>query len=272
MRFNEFKIDETVISEIPDDGNRGEFDKPEEPEDNNAAKTNPLLKQFINTMFMGLFGMVLSKVAGKSPEFAQILRTILSGNTSGFDPNKVISMAPPQFRSRVQDALSRVDPKTGDIIPDGLDNSGRLGNITINRSMDPLFSLDGSQSRMTSRSAATNMRNTLEKYRTMVGMLDFEVPINDAIAKAGTSRESETKGSQHFQGTALDLSVARLNDKQKIQLFQAALRAGFTGFGFGQSILHVDTGPMRHWSYNNSSYGGYSISSLGQHMRKYATA
>jgi len=127
-----------------------------------------------------------------------------------------------------------------------------------------LFTLDGSQSRMTSRDAEANMDATLAgPYREMVRLFGREVGINDAIARAGTSRETNTPGSQHFHGRALDLNISGMRDNDKLRLVQAARRAGFSGFGFGSNVLHVDTGPNRYWDYDISTFGGVSVASLG---------
>ena len=127
---------------------------------------------------------------------------------------------------------------------------------------NPLFDLDGSQSRMTQDDAAQEMAQTLAKYRRMTAALDFPVRINDAIAKAGTSRERQTPGSQHFHGTALDLSIAGLSQEQVKRLLVAAKQVGFTGFGFGASILHVDSGPKRVWDYNNTDFAGMNLTAV----------
>ena len=63
------------------------------------------------------------------------------------------------------------------------------------------------------------------------------IQINDGLAKAGTTRERNTPNSQHFNGTALDLSTAGMSNADKGRLFQAAKSAGFKGFGFGSTIL-----------------------------------
>lgn len=54
-----------------------------------------------------------------------------------------------------------------------------------------------------------------------------------------------------------------MSNADKIRLYNEAKRAGFTGFGFGNTILHVDLGPSRAWAYGNSTYGGVSVCSLG---------
>lgn len=126
---------------------------------------------------------------------------------------------------------------------------------------NPLFGLDGA-SRMTQDDAAEQMAQTLNRYKRMVAKLSFPVRINDAIAKAGTSRERETPGSQHFHGTALDLSIRGLSKDQVKQLLAAAKSVGFTGFGFGASILHVDSGPKRVWDYGNRDFAGMNLQSV----------
>lgn len=148
--------------------------------------------------------------------------------------------------------------------------SGGEGRLIPNRSMNPLFTLNGQQSSNTRPTAGDEMNNrTLPRARQMAGIFGAPIVINDAIAKRGTSRESQTASSQHFFGRALDISVANMSNEQRLQLVQAALQAGFTGFGFGNTILHVDTGPRRHWAYGNSSFGGLQVAQLGSIVRSY---
>ena len=67
---------------------------------------------------------------------------------------------------------------------------------------------------------------------------------------------------QHFHGTALDLSIAGLSQEQVKRLLVAAKQVGFTGFGFGASILHVDSGPKRVWDYNNTDFAGMNLTAV----------
>ena len=100
------------------------------------------------------------------------------------------------------------------------------------------------------------------------------VRINDALVHAGSTRENTrpptgTKsGSQHFHGTALDVSIAGMTRKQKIALWKAAYEEGFRGFGFGNSILHMDMGNARIWGYGdiakNAEWSGISFTDLRQ--------
>jgi archaellum component FlaC len=105
------------------------------------------------------------------------------------------------------------------------------------------------------------LNNQFKKLQEIFGQ---QITIVDAIAKAGTSREIQTPGSQHFHGRALDLSLQGMDNATRIRLVQAALAAGFTGFGFGENILHVDIGPRRSWAYGNTEFAGRPISEMQQ--------
>ena len=50
--------------------------------------------------------------------------------------------------------------------------------------------------------------------------------------------------SQHKFGKAFDIRIAGLD---KWRLLKCCQRAGFTGFGFYSTFLHVDTGKPRTW-------------------------
>ena len=138
------------------------------------------------------------------------------------------------------------------------------GNITVNNSMNPIFDPAQGGSSMVKSGAAQRMQTTLSgPFARLQRAFGRPIVINDAIAKAGSSRETNTKGSRHFHGDALDLSTRGMSNADKIRLFNAARQAGFSGFGFGENILHVDLGASRAWAYGNSTYGGQSVCSLG---------
>jgi hypothetical protein len=138
------------------------------------------------------------------------------------------------------------------------------GNVTVNDAMGPIFDPAQGGSSMVHSGAEQRMQATLAgPYATMQRNFGRPVVINDGIAKAGSSRETNTPGSRHFHGDALDLSTRGLSNADKIRLYEEARRAGFSGFGFGTNILHVDLGPSRAWAYGNSTYGGQSVCSLG---------
>ena len=130
-----------------------------------------------------------------------------------------------------------------------------------------LFEADGSQSAMCSSDCQENLENsTMPKFREMEAFCGFSITINDAIAKNGTSRERSTPGSQHFRGNALDLSTRGKSAEQALKMVEAGKNVGFTGFGFGNTILHVDSGPARYWNYGNSRYGGIRCTRLGNYV------
>lgn len=147
----------------------------------------------------------------------------------------------------------------------GPNNPGTAGNLRF--ASGALTTLNGTQSRLTRDTAGDQMAATIRRGQRMAQLYGGTLTVNDAIAKSGTSRETNTQGSQHFHGNALDISTAGMTSNDKIRLIQAAQRAGFTGFGFGNTILHVDTGPRRHWSYGNSAFAGVSVASLGRAVR-----
>ena len=151
-------------------------------------------------------------------------------------------------------------------------------NVTTTKRMKPLLGLDGkSESDLTKADAGTNMQNeTLKRYRLMKSYLNFDVSINDAIAKKGTSREKKRKSSAHFLGKALDLNIVGLTDTQKLQLLDAASQAGFRNFGFGKGILHVDWAKGhksgeggRRWPYPGTPkvWGGVKLGDLFKWVR-----
>lgn len=217
------------------------------------------------------------QVDGSSPNFAEQLRFIV------YELQRTESRADRRLRATktVEDAASVFDQyyerSSGQarnkrielaqaLMGSGSTATADASGIPVNG--NPLFGLDGSQSRMTQDDAAEQMALTLSKYKRMVAALDFPVRVNDAIAKAGTSRERQTPGSQHFHGTALDLSIAGLSQEQVKKLLVAAKSVGFTGFGFGDSILHVDSGPKRTWDYGNRDFAGLNL----QSVKNWATA
>jgi uncharacterized protein YcbK (DUF882 family) len=51
--------------------------------------------------------------------------------------------------------------------------------------------------------------------------------------------------SRHKVGDAFDISLRTVKDKTR--LISSARRAGFTGLGYYQTFLHVDTGRARWW-------------------------
>ena len=144
----------------------------------------------------------------------------------------------------------------------GRDSKGNL--------FDPLYQLNANgqlitktgaaASRLLKPNALVNMTRLLNnEYRRMQEYFGEKLYSNDALVKTGSSREINRRGSIHFQGRALDIDVSKMSNAKKRKLVDAAMKAGFKGFGFGPTILHVDTGPTRHWNYGNTIWGGKTI-------------
>lgn len=135
--------------------------------------------------------------------------------------------------------------------------------VQLNPAMKPLVgSLEGASS-MTVEGADTRLDSLLKgPFQKMQSIFGKQVTINDALAKAGTSREKATPNSRHFHGDAIDVSLEGLSNEERIKLVDAAIEAGFQGFGFGKNILHIDMGARRSWAYGNSEFGGQSIADL----------
>jgi len=136
-------------------------------------------------------------------------------------------------------------------------------DLAVNQSMNPIFNPAQGGSSLVQPGAQEAMQALLAgPFRCLQQGFGRSITINDGIAKAGTSRETQTPNSRHFHGDALDLSTRGMSDTDQIRLFNQARQCGFRGFGFGATILHVDLGSRRGWSYNNSTYGGQSVGSL----------
>jgi hypothetical protein len=142
-------------------------------------------------------------------------------------------------------------------------------NLTTNSGMNPIFDPSQGGSSLVRSGAEARMQAMLSnQFAGLQSNFGRSVTINDALAKSGTSRERNTRNSRHFYGDALDLSTAGMSNADKIRLFRSAKAAGFTGFGFGNTILHVDLGAKRAWDYGNSSYGGVSTEQLKAEARR----
>ena len=107
------------------------------------------------------------------------------------------------------------------------------------------------------------------QHQTLQKKIKAPLTINDAIAKSSTSRNtnfSPPDGSQHFYGRAIDIDITGFGNNDRIRLVDAAIESGFTGFGLGKNILHLDlrpqtkTGKKRDaWNYSNTNFAGKSF-------------
>lgn len=113
--------------------------------------------------------------------------------------------------------------------------------LAVTQGTNPLLgSLDGA-SRLTNPDAAVTMDEMLRgPFMVLQRRLGRTLVIRDAIAKGGTSRESETPGSRHFEGSALDIDITNMNYQERLRLVQEAMQLGFRGFGFGNGTMHID--------------------------------
>lgn len=100
-----------------------------------------------------------------------------------------------------------------------------------------------------------------ENYKPMQQLYGEKLFINDALPLRTTQRKLPSRGgtSQHWKGKAIDINVRGMSDADKTKLIKAAQQAGFKGFGFGYTILHLDIGPKRTWAYQNSTFAGRSV-------------
>lgn len=166
-----------------------------------------------------------------------------------------------EWRNGVDTNFERFAPKAPEMAP-------MPDNIKLNEGMKPLVnSLEGA-SEMTRPYAAARMNAVLSgPFQQLQETFGQTLTINDAIAKEGTSREKSTPGSRHFHGDALDIDVSGMTDEEKLRLVDSALKAGFQGFGFGNTILHIDMGKPRAWNYNNETFGGRPVDELIEGVR-----
>jgi hypothetical protein len=137
----------------------------------------------------------------------------------------------------------------------------------VNLSTDPTLNPQLKRSQYThpevTRQAERNLTLLLnENYYVLQQLYGGKLIINDALPTKGTTRKPPSRGggSQHWSGRAIDISVKGMSKDQKAKLVKAAAEAGFTGFGFGYTILHIDLGPKRVWAYKNDSFAGREVS------------
>lgn len=128
--------------------------------------------------------------------------------------------------------------------------------------MSPITTLEGA-SHMTHSYAESNMAQVLAgPFAALQERFGAAITINDAIAREGTTRETETPGSRHFHGDALDINIAGMSPEDQMRLVQEATAVGFQGFGFGNGILHIDLGERRSWSYGNETFAGVPVADM----------
>lgn len=189
-----------------------------------------------------------------------MLDFVNSGGAS--NPNDVYGTSLMNYFTRHGGAEElRTDPSTWSV-PSNASPLEGYENVYTNSAMSPIFTMEGA-SQMTQPYAAENMDRLLRgPFQELQSMFGAPLIINDAIARSGTSRENETPGSQHFHGNAIDIDISQMSTEDHLRLVRTAIAAGFTGFGLGNGILHIDVGPTRSWAYGNTNFGGVPVSEV----------
>ena len=86
---------------------------------------------------------------------------------------------------------------------------------------------------------------SVDKLQALRDLVDKPIYLNSAYrCPIHNQRVGGTENSYHLKGVAFDLSLRGHNIHD---LYKAAKQVGFTGFGWYNTFLHVDTGPSREW-------------------------
>ena len=147
------------------------------------------------------------------------------------------------------------------------------GEYTIN--LNPRFNAQTRRSNSTHPEVTVQAAKTLqlllrENYLPMQELYGDKLLINDALPLRTTERKAPSAGgtSQHWRGKAIDISTDGMSNADKAKLVKAAVEAGFKGFGFGYTILHLDLGRKRFWAYKNTTFGGRSVDYWFKYVRQ----
>jgi len=150
----------------------------------------------------------------------------------------------------------------------GYTESDRFSRVYGSDSMTPAFYDDGTLSEAVRPGADRRMHAVLQgPFQDAQNIFGEAIPINDALAQQGTTRVTQTPGSRHFHGDAIDINISGMSPERQIDLLNALMQAGFQGFGFGAGILHADMGERRYWNYLNddltsTAFGGTPLGDL----------
>jgi len=105
-------------------------------------------------------------------------------------------------------------------------------------------------------------KKALTALESVISQWPYDYPIRltnqNSPEKNGAYRDPEqnlksggVKNSQHVKGNAFDLDVSEMPRNIRLELLKYLDSAGFTGFGHGNSVIHVDMGEggNRKWAY-----------------------
>ena len=89
---------------------------------------------------------------------------------------------------------------------------------------------------------------SMEKLQELRDFVDRPLTINSAVRC--TSHNLSVGGgarSQHLSGRAFDIDLHNFTDEERLELVALAKQVGFTGFGYYDNFIHIDTGTKRKW-------------------------
>ena len=140
--------------------------------------------------------------------------------------------------------------------PDASNGTEKLGNSDSSnpwRGID--FGKAGPFSAQTSSNDALtdNQKSSLQRLQSAT---------NQNIKVTSTTGGEHASGSQHYKGSATDISIRGKTPEEVGQLIEGARRAGFTGIGVGTTHLHLDTRPSKDGGttvFNDANPGGAPV-------------
>ena len=114
---------------------------------------------------------------------------------------------------------------------------------------------------LTGKSLKGMQAETLNRLKKLAQEWKTETGYNLLISSAYRSPSHNAsirgaKNSMHIKGQAVDIKWGPWKQESKVQFIIMAGRHGFTGFGIGDSIIHIDTGTVRSWHYK--AKGGWA--------------
>lgn len=152
------------------------------------------------------------------------------GNINGQNKNSVPGLTPRRVASN--------DPNAGFVET----TAGHGGKATPSQSVPIVGSTKGSASKALA---------ALQAVQASFGQpITVTRGASRTKANPGGTHAYEGGKSDHDHGLAFDVDISGMSDGERLQLLNAAKKAGFYDFGFGTGILHVGmSGAPRAWTY-----------------------